>query len=230
MVAFGWHASHLVIEDITPRTILFNRLQCKESYYTLYLVTWPSSKKSHYLAKREGATLPNCQRSEMLQCLPGDKKYRRRQNVCETYRYESVVSRKGVQLFLLHSHHTPIYHVMERRGEKWDCLQTNTLCDETKLQCWRENCMVYFSITRPVNVQSFFTNYAVLFVNQAELYGRKCSTFVAIRTDCAHMPVCRTSRTNDLLGDASNLSPISCSFPQHLLLHAIMLSRSESML
>jgi hypothetical protein len=68
----------------------------------------------------------------------------------------------------------------------------------------------------PCERRSFFTNYVVLFVNQAELCGRKCSSFVAIRADRAHMPVCCTSRTNDLLGDASNLSPISCSFPQHL--------------
>lgn len=97
--------------------------------------------------------------------------------------------------------------------KKWDCLQTNNHCDKTKLHCWRENCTVYFSITRPVNVRSFFTNYVVLFANQAKLYARKCSSFVAIRADCAHM---HTSRTNDPLEDASNLSPISCSFPQHL--------------
>jgi len=113
-------------------------------------------------------------------------------------------------------HHTPIYHVMELRGEKRDCLQTNTHCDKTKLHCWRENCTVYFSITRPVYVRSFFANYVVLIVNPAELYGRKCRSFVAIRADCAHMPVCCRSLTNDLLGNASNLSPISCSFPQHL--------------
>jgi hypothetical protein len=39
---------------------------------------------------------------------------------------------------------------------------------------------------------------------------------VAIRADCAHMPGCCTTRTNDLLGDASNLAKISRSSPQHL--------------
>jgi hypothetical protein len=45
---------------------------------------------------------------------------------------------------------------------------------------------------------------------------RKCNSFVLIRVDSAHMPVCCTSRTNDLLGDAFNLSPISCRIPQHI--------------
>jgi hypothetical protein len=126
-----------------------------------------------------------------------------------------LTKRGPVILAALPPHHN-MYHVIELRSEKWDCLQTNTHCDKTKLHCWRENCTVYFSTTHPVNVRSFFTNYVVLFVNQAELYRSKCSSFVAIRADSAHMPVCCTSRTNDLLRDVSHLSPISCSFPQHL--------------
>jgi hypothetical protein len=206
-----------------------------DNYYTLYLVTWTSSKKSHYLAKREGATFPNYQRSEMLQCLPGDK---------STGDVRMCVKHKGTNLrshekgsnysSSLPHYHTPIYHVMELRGEKWDCLQTNTHCDETKLHCWRENCTVYFSITCPANVRSFFTNYVVLFVNEAELYGRKCSSFVAILVDCAHMPgVCLFALEVEptiFLEMPPIYHQFRVVFLSTSLLHVIMLSRSESML